>query len=139
MLTSIPHSAFRTSQGYFADEGIKVAILEPNDPSDVVSTHQFQVWDIQNYKTLISCAFLVASQTEIIGTGKADMGLKAMIHTLAAKGMRGYPVTSVGTLMDEPATGIIYIEGCGITSDFQSLRGKKIGYVGEFGKIQIDE
>ncbi|SPO21440.1 probable thiamine biosynthesis protein nmt1 [Ustilago trichophora] len=100
------------SQGYFADEGIKVAILEPNDPSDV---------------------------TEIIGTGKADMGLKAMIHTLAAKGMRGYPVTSIGTLMDEPATGIIYLEGSGITSDFQSLRGKRIGYVGEFGKIQIDE
>lgn len=24
-------------QGYFADAGIKVAILEPNDPSDVVS------------------------------------------------------------------------------------------------------
>ncbi|GAC99599.1 protein NMT1 [Pseudozyma hubeiensis SY62] len=100
------------SQGHFANEGIKVAILEPNDPSDV---------------------------TEIIGTGKADMGLKAMIHTLAAKGMRNYPVTSIGTLMDEPATGIIYIEGSGITSDFQSLRGKRIGYVGEFGKIQIDE
>ncbi|SNX84219.1 probable thiamine biosynthesis protein nmt1 [Melanopsichium pennsylvanicum] len=100
------------SQGYFAKEGIKVAILEPNDPSDV---------------------------TEIIGSGKADMGLKAMIHTLAAKGMRGYPVTSIGTLMDEPATGIIYLEGSGITSDFQSLRGKRIGYVGEFGKIQIDE
>ncbi|PWY97412.1 putative thiamine biosynthesis protein nmt1 [Testicularia cyperi] len=101
------------SQGYFADEGIKVAILEPNDPSDV---------------------------TEIIGTGKADLGLKAMIHTLAAKGMRKYPVTSIGTLMDEPATGIIYLDGkSGITSDFQSLRGKKIGYVGEFGKIQIDE
>ncbi|KAJ1032131.1 hypothetical protein NDA18_001630 [Ustilago nuda] len=100
------------SQGYFADEGIKVAIIEPNDPSDV---------------------------TEIIGTGKAHMGLKAMIHTLAAKGMRGYPVTSIGTLMDEPATGIIYLEGSGITTDFQSLRGKRIGYVGEFGKIQIDE
>lgn len=80
-----------------------------------------------------------ALQTEVIGRGKADMGLKAMIHTLAAKGMRGYPVTSVGTLMDEPATGIIYIDGSGITPDFQSLRGKRIGYVGEFGKIQIDE
>ena len=41
------------------------------------------------------------------------MGLKAMIHTLAAKGMRNYPVTSIGTLMDEPATGIIYIDGNG--------------------------
>ena len=27
----------------------------------------------------------------------------------------------------------------GITTDFRSLKGKRIGYVGEFGKIQIDE
>jgi pyrimidine precursor biosynthesis enzyme len=44
------------AKGYFKDEGIKVAILEPNDPSDV---------------------------TEIIGSGRVDMGFKAMIHTLA--------------------------------------------------------
>jgi pyrimidine precursor biosynthesis enzyme len=44
------------AKGYFRDEGINVAILEPNDPSDV---------------------------TEIIGSGRVDMGFKAMIHTLA--------------------------------------------------------
>lgn len=44
------------SKGYFKEEGLKVALLEPNDPSDV---------------------------TEIIGSGKVDMGFKAMIHTLA--------------------------------------------------------
>lgn len=27
----------------------------------------------------------------------------------------------------------------GITTDFRTLKGKRIGYVGEFGKIQIDE
>lgn len=99
------------AKGYFAKEGIKVAILEPNDPSDV---------------------------TELIGTGKADLGCKAMIHTLAGKA-RGFPIKSIGTLMDEPFTGVIYLEGSGITSDFKSLKGKRIGYVGEFGKIQIDE
>lgn len=52
------------SKGYFNEEGIKVAILEPNDPSDV---------------------------TEIIGSGKVDMGFKAMIHTLAVR----CPVSSV--------------------------------------------
>ncbi|KAJ6155822.1 NMT1-domain-containing protein [Penicillium chermesinum] len=83
------------SRGYFKDEGLKVALLEPNDPSDV---------------------------TEIIGSGKVDMGFKAMIHTLAAKA-RNFPVTSIGSLLDEPFTGV----------------GKRIGYVGEFGKIQIDE
>ncbi|KAM0183604.1 hypothetical protein ACHAPF_000046 [Botrytis cinerea] len=97
--------------GYFADEGIKVALLEPNDPSDV---------------------------TEIIGSGKVDMGFKAMIHTLAAKA-RDFPVTSIGSLLDEPFTGVVYLKDSGITTDFRSLKGKKIGYVGEFGKIQIDE
>nr|ADB55722.1 putative thiamine biosynthesis protein [Pseudozyma flocculosa] len=76
-----------------------------------------------------------ALQTEIIGSGKADMGCKAMIHTIAAKA-RGWDVQSIGTLMDEPFTGVVYLEGSGIT-DFRSLKGKKIGYVGEFGKIQV--
>lgn len=99
------------SKGLFAQQGIKVALLEPNDPSDV---------------------------TEIIGSGKVDMGCKAMIHTIAGKA-RGFPIQSVGTLMDEPFTGVVYLEGSGITNDFRSLQGKRIGYVGEFGKVQIDE
>ncbi|KAJ5146452.1 uncharacterized protein N7515_001016 [Penicillium bovifimosum] len=99
------------ARGYFKDEGLKVALLEPNDPSDV---------------------------TEIIGSGKVDMGFKAMIHTLAAKA-RNFPVTSIGSLLDEPFTGVVYLKSSGITEDFRSLKGKRIGYVGEFGKIQIDE
>ncbi|SPQ24623.1 965a89e3-651d-4dc9-bc74-e4420c844e60 [Thermothielavioides terrestris] len=99
------------AKGFFADEGIKVAILEPNDPSDV---------------------------TEIIGSGKVDLGFKAMIHTLAAKA-RNFPVLSIGSLLDEPFTGVVYLKSSGITPDFTTLKGKRIGYVGEFGKIQIDE
>jgi len=99
------------AKGYFKDEGIKVALLEPNDPSDV---------------------------TEIIGSGKVDLGFKAMIHTLAAKA-RNFPVTSIGSLLDEPFTGVVYLKSSGITPDFHTLKGKRIGYVGEFGKIQIDE
>ena len=99
------------AKGFFADEGIKVALLEPNDPSDV---------------------------TEIIGSGKVDLGFKAMIHTLAASA-RNFPITAVGSLLNEPFTGVVYLSSSGITSDFSSLRGKRIGYVGEFGKIQIDE
>ena len=99
------------TKGFYKEEGIDISILEPSNPSDV---------------------------TELIGSGKIDMGLKAMVHTLAAKA-RGFPVTSVGSLLDEPFTGVLYLEGSGITSDFTSLKGKKIGYVGEFGKIQIDE
>ncbi|KAI1841292.1 hypothetical protein JX265_005765 [Neoarthrinium moseri] len=99
------------AKGFFKDEDIKVALLEPNDPSDV---------------------------TEIIGSGKVDLGFKAMIHTLAAKA-RNFPVVSIGSLLDEPFTGVVYLKDSGITTDFRSLRGKRIGYVGEFGKIQIDE
>ncbi|KAI8979764.1 NMT1/THI5 like-domain-containing protein [Mycotypha africana] len=98
--------------GFFEEQGIQVAILEPSNPSDV---------------------------TEIIGAGKIDLGLKAMIHTIAAKA-RGYPLVSIGTLLDEPFTGVIHLSNkSGITEDFNSLRGKRIGYVGEFGKIQLDD
>lgn len=61
-----------------------------------------------------------------------------MIHTLAGKA-RGFPIQSIGSLLDEPFTGVVYLKSSGITTDFKSLMGKRIGYVGEFGKIQIDE
>ena len=48
--------------GFFEQESINLAILEPTDPSDV---------------------------TEVIGTGRADIGLKAMIHTIAGR-VRGF-------------------------------------------------
>ncbi|KTC88554.1 ABC transporter substrate-binding protein [Legionella cincinnatiensis] len=95
--------------GYYQQEGIKLAILEPSDPSDV---------------------------TEIVGTGHVDFGVKAMIHTLAARA-KGYSVTSIGTLLDEPPTGLIALKSSGINS-FQDIVGKRVGYIGEFGKIIID-
>ena len=60
------------TKGYFKREGLDVAILEPSNPSDV---------------------------TELIGSGKVDMGLKAMVHTSAAKA-RGFPVSSIGSCLD---------------------------------------
>ncbi|EEB09647.1 hypothetical protein SJAG_04866 [Schizosaccharomyces japonicus yFS275] len=98
------------SRGYYQREGIEVSILEPTNPSDV---------------------------TALIGSGKVDMGLKAMIHTLAAKA-RGYPVTSFGSLLNEPFTGLLVLKESGI-KDFRDIKGKRIGYVGEFGKIQLDD
>ncbi|GAA5927409.1 hypothetical protein JCM3775_002538 [Rhodotorula graminis] len=104
--------------GFFKDEGVKVAILEPNDASDV---------------------------TELIGRGSVDMGCKAMVHTIAAKA-RGFGVTSIGTILDEPFTGLLYLKGGveghphDIEKDhFTSLKGKRVGYVGEFGRIQCLE
>jgi pyrimidine precursor biosynthesis enzyme len=53
---------------------------------------------------------------------------------------RNFPVLSIGSLLDEPFTGVVYLkQESGITTDFRTLKGKRIGYVGEFGKIQIDE
>jgi ABC-type nitrate/sulfonate/bicarbonate transport system substrate-binding protein len=98
------------SLGYYADEGIKLAILETTDPSDV---------------------------TEIVGLGQVDIGLKAMIHTIAARA-KGFPVTSIGTLLDEPPTGLIALKSSGIRA-FKDIVGKRIGYIGEFGKLMIED
>ena len=39
------------------------------------------------------------------------------------------------SLLDEPFTGVVCLKDSGIMTDFRSLKGKKIGYVGEFGKV----
>lgn len=96
--------------GYYDEEDIKLAILETTDPSDV---------------------------TEIVGLGNVDIALKAMIHTIAARD-RGYPVTSIGTLLDEPPTGLIALKSSGIRA-FKDIVGKRVGYIGEFGKVMIED
>lgn len=96
--------------GFYLQEDIKLAILEPADPSDV---------------------------TELVGLGTVDFGVKAMIHTVAAVA-KGYPVTSIGTLLDEPPTGLIALKSSGINS-FHDIVGKRVGYIGEFGKKIIDD
>ena len=62
------------------------------------------------------------------------MVFKAMIHTLASKG-RGFPVTSIGSLLDGSSLSVIYLKDSGFTTDFRSLMGKRIGHAGRFGKI----
>jgi pyrimidine precursor biosynthesis enzyme len=44
-------------------------------------------------------------------------------------------VLSIGSLLDEPFTGVVYLKDSGINPDFRTLKGKRIGYVGEFGKV----
>lgn len=41
--------------------------------------------------------------------------------------------------MDEPFTGVVYLKDSGITTDFKTLKGKRIGYVGEFGKVIMQQ
>jgi ABC-type nitrate/sulfonate/bicarbonate transport system substrate-binding protein len=97
--------------GYFEHEGINLAVLEPTDPSDV---------------------------TELVGTGRADMGLKAMIHTIAGR-VKGFPLKALGMLLDEPPTGLLYSNKNNNINNVQDLKGKRIGYVGEFGKYILDD
>lgn len=96
--------------GFYKEQAINLSIIQPTDPSDV---------------------------TELVGQGSIDLGLKAMVHCYAARS-RKYPVKSIGTLMDEPPTGLIFSKKSSITS-FNDIIGKKLGYVGEFGKIMIDD
>ena len=96
--------------GWLLEEGVDVAILETTNPSDV---------------------------TEVVGSGAANIGLKAMIHVLAAKD-RGIDLKSFGTLLDEPPTGLIFKESANIKG-IKDLIGKKIGYIGHFGKIMVDD
>ncbi|KAK5710137.1 Glycylpeptide N-tetradecanoyltransferase [Elasticomyces elasticus] len=42
---------------------------------------------------------------------------------------RGFPVLSIGSLLDEPFTGVVYLKDSGITTDFRTLKGRRIGYV----------
>ncbi|TYZ57352.1 hypothetical protein PybrP1_010557 [[Pythium] brassicae (nom. inval.)] len=98
------------SKGFYEEEGIDLALLETTNPSDV---------------------------TEIVGSGAINMGLKAMIHILAAK-ERGIDLTSFGTLLDEPPTGLIFKESSGIR-EFKDIVGKRVGYIGHFGKVMIDD
>jgi len=59
---------------------------------------------------------------------------KTVDHNVQAKA-RDFPVLSIGSLLDEPFTGVVYLKDSGITTDFRTLKGKRIGYVGEFGKV----
>ena len=62
------------AKGFFKEQGLKVALLEPNDPSVGL------LWTAVRKETDGA-----QDVTEIIGSGKVDLGFKAMIHTLAVR------------------------------------------------------
>jgi ABC-type nitrate/sulfonate/bicarbonate transport system substrate-binding protein len=61
-----------------------------------------------------------------------------MIHTIAGR-VRGFPLKAIGMLLDEPPTGLLYSTRAGSINRIQDLKGKRIGYVGEFGKYIIND
>ena len=42
-----------------------------------------------------------------------------------------------GSRRDESFTGVVYLKSGGITTDFGTLKKKRIAYVGEFGKVRF--
>merc|ERR1712128_285180 len=72
-----------------------------------------------------------------VGDGAIGLGLKAMIHILAAKD-KGIDMKSFGTLLDEPPTGLIHKKSANINK-FSDIQGKKVRYIGHFGKVMIDD
>jgi pyrimidine precursor biosynthesis enzyme len=121
------------SKGYFAEQGIKVALLTPQDPSDV--TEIIGSGKVSTIDDNCVQHNHVAHSFSSFSLSQVDMGAKAMIHTIAGKA-RGFPIKSIGTMMDEPFTGLVYLKDSGITA-FKDIKGRKIGYVGEFGKVQV--
>ena len=96
--------------GWMQEAGINLRVLETTNPSDV---------------------------TEILGSGAIPVGLKAMIHILAAKD-RDMHLTSFGTLLDEPPTGLIFKKEQKFES-IQDIVGKRVGYIGHFGKVMVED
>ena len=96
--------------GFYKEEGLSPAIMETTDPSDV---------------------------TDLIGQNRVDIALKTMIHTYAARA-KGYQVVSVGTLFQEPPTGLIFLKSADIKK-FADIGGKRIGYICHFDQIIIDD
>lgn len=90
---------------FYEDVGINLCILEVTDPKDAI---------------------------ELVSAGSIDFGLKTMLNTAAAHA-NGYGVASIGTLLKEPPLGLYTLKPSGIRN-FHDIVGKRIGYVGEFGK-----
>jgi ABC-type nitrate/sulfonate/bicarbonate transport system substrate-binding protein len=97
-------------RGFYDEEGIDLAILETTNPSDV---------------------------TEIVGSGAVNLGLNAMIHISAAKD-RGINLTSIRSFLDEPPTGLIF-KAIQNISKFADIVGKRVGYIGHFGTVMLDD
>ncbi|MBS0652924.1 MAG: ABC transporter substrate-binding protein [Verrucomicrobia bacterium] len=94
---------------FYDDEGINLSILEVADPKDVI---------------------------ELVSAGNIDFGLKTMLNTAAAHA-NGLGVASIGTLLDEPPTGLYTLKSSGIRN-LHDIVGKRIGYVGGFSKRIVD-
>ncbi len=85
--------------GYFADYGLKVEILEPADPKD---------------------------PPKLTAVKKADYAMNYQ-HVLQMQAAEGWPNTRVATVISSPLNSLVVLKNSGITSP-ADLKGKTIGY-----------
>lgn len=86
-------------QGFFSEEGIKVEIMPPADPSD---------------------------PAKLAATQAVDLALTPQINYLIAKAA-GLPLISVGALIDGALGGLLSLADLGV-EELSDLRGRKVGY-----------
>ncbi len=88
-------------KGYFAEEGLDVAMYTPSDPSTVLQT---------------------------VGAGSDDFGMSYQPDVLLARN-EGVPVVSILGVVQHPLNSLMTLEASGIERPGQ-LAGKKVGYPG---------
>ena len=88
-------------KGYFEEEGLKVTLYTPVDPSTVLLT---------------------------VGSGEDDFGISYQPDVLLARA-QGVPVVSVVGMVQHPLNSVMALKSSGITSP-RDLVGKKVGYPG---------
>ncbi|MBI4278290.1 MAG: ABC transporter substrate-binding protein [Armatimonadetes bacterium] len=86
-------------QGYFAQEGLEVAIQVPVDPADPL---------------------------KLAAARRVDVSINYQ-HTVTIARAQGLPVVSVGLLVDRLLGALIFLKDSGITTT-ADLRGKRIGF-----------
>lgn len=86
-------------QGYFADEGLQVELIEPGDPND---------------------------PPKLVATGEMDVGVsyQPQLHLHVDKGL---PLRSIATLVATPLNSIVVLAD-GDVKEIADLRGRKVGY-----------
>jgi putative hydroxymethylpyrimidine transport system substrate-binding protein len=89
-------------KGYFKEEGVKVNIKFPSNPTDPLT---------------------------LAAAGKITVGLYYQPDVVIAKANEGIPVKSIGAVVRSPLNHVVSLKEAGITSP-KDLEGKTVGYPG---------
>jgi putative hydroxymethylpyrimidine transport system substrate-binding protein len=86
-------------EGYFAQEGLRVTVQVPANPDDPL---------------------------KLVAAGRVDVAVNYESNVIMARS-RGLPVRSVGLLIDQPLTTVMFLKSSGIRSP-KDLVGRRVGF-----------